>query len=167
MMQDHVMIESLSWFHISQCSCMEFQEQQQNAFCNTWSIPSEQFFGDSTLTYGGTDWERTPHGNGQGNGSGPTLWNCISSPLFDIVHEQDFVMKIESPITKTKVHYTRFGYVDDTDLIQTIQPGQTNQQLLATTQKFLQLWEELLRCAGGALDVRDKSDWTFINFIWT
>ena len=37
-------------------------------------------FGDSTYKYGGPEWNRAPHGNGQGNGSGPALWNGISSP---------------------------------------------------------------------------------------
>ena len=123
-------------------------------------------FGDSDLKYGGLSWRRTPHGNGQGNGDGPGLWNGISSPLFDIVREQDFGMKIQSPISKTTLHYTGFGFVDDADLIQTIRPGQTRQGLLQSAQKFLKLWEEVLRCTGGALDVKDKSDWTFIDFTW-
>ena len=77
-------------------------------------------FGDSDLKYGGLSWRRTPHGNGQGNGDGPGLWNGISLPLFDIVQEKDFGMKIQTPISKTALHYTGFGFVDDTDLIQTI-----------------------------------------------
>ena len=34
------------------------------------------------------------------------------------------------------------------------------------TQKMLTIWEELLRVTGGALDVKDKSDWTLIAFEW-
>ena len=126
-----------------------------------WTI-----FGDSELKYSGLSWRRTPHGNRQGNGDGPGLWNGISSPLFDIVRDQDFGMKIKTPISQTALLYTGFGFVDDSDLIQTIQPGQTSQELLNLAQKLLKLWEEDLRCTGGALDVKEKSDWTFIDLTW-
>ena len=72
------------------------------------------------MRYGGLSLQRTPHGNGQGNGDGHGLWNGISSPPFDIVREKDFGMKIQTPMSKTALHYTGFGLVDDTDLIQTI-----------------------------------------------
>ena len=38
-------------------------------------------YGDSKTGYGGSDWEKTPHGCGTGNGQGPSLWAGISSPL--------------------------------------------------------------------------------------
>ena len=56
-------------------------------------------YGDSEFTYGGSKWPRTPHGNGQGNGSGPALWNGISSPLFDILREQNFGVHLMAPIS--------------------------------------------------------------------
>ena len=31
---------------------------------------------------------------------------------------------------------------------------------------MLKLWEEILRVTGGALNVKDKSDWTLISFKW-
>ena len=74
-------------------------------------------FEDSKYTCGGKEWTRAPHGNRQGNGSSPALWNGISSPLFDIVREQGYGMKIESPITKTHLHFTVFGYHSSRDLI--------------------------------------------------
>ena len=72
------------------------------------------------MKYRGLSWRRTPHGNGQGDSDGPGLCNGISSPLFDIVREQDFGMKIMTLISKEAFHYTGFGFVDDTDLIQMI-----------------------------------------------
>lgn len=122
-------------------------------------------FGDSTYSYSSAEWTRAPIRNAQANGSGPDLWNIISSLLFEIVREQDHGMKIESAITKSTMHYMRFGYVDNTGLIQTICPRQTNQQFLDTAQKFLKLWEELLWYMSRALDVKDKSNWTFIDFV--
>ena len=31
---------------------------------------------------------------------------------------------------------------------------------------MIKLWEEVLQITGGALDVKDKSDWTLISFEW-
>ena len=39
--------------------------------------------------------------------------------------------------------------------------------LLRAAQGMITLWEEVLRVTGGALDVKDKSDWTLISFQWT
>ena len=123
-------------------------------------------YGDSEFTYGGDKWERTPHGNGQGNGSGPALWNGISSPLFDILREQQFGIHLTAPISKTALHIAGFGFVDDADLIQGSFNSQSIDSLLRQAQGMLTLWEEILRVTGGALDVKDKSDWTLISFKW-
>ena len=123
-------------------------------------------YGDSNFTYGGPDWERTPHGNDQGNRSGPALWNGISSPLFDILREQNFGVHLQAPISKSSLHITRFGFVDDADLIQGAQKGQSIDVLLRQAQGMLTLWEEILHVTGRALDVKDKSDWTLISFKW-
>jgi len=42
-------------------------------------------YGDSMEYYGGEKWDTKPHGCGQGNGYGPALWACISSPLLHII----------------------------------------------------------------------------------
>ena len=39
--------------------------------------------GDSVRTYGGLKWICLPHGIGQGNGAGPAIWTCVSTPLFE------------------------------------------------------------------------------------
>ena len=123
-------------------------------------------FGDSTYTYGGKKWPRTPHGNGQGNGSGPALWNGISSPLFDILREQNYGVHLKAPISEHSLHITGFGFVDDADLIQGAEKGQKIIDLLRKSQGMLTLWEEILRVTGGALDIKDKSDWTMISYKW-
>ena len=123
-------------------------------------------YGDSEFTYGGSKWTCTPHGNGQGNGSGPALWNGISSPLFDILREQNYGVHLRAPISKTLLHITGFGFVDDADLIQGANQGQHIQTLIQKSQAMLKLWEEILRVTGGAFDIKDKSDWTLISFKW-
>ena len=99
-------------------------------------------YGDSNFTYGGADWERTPHGNRQGNGSGPALWNGISSPLF--LREQNFGVHLKAPISNSSLHITGFGFVDDADLIQGAIKGQSIEALLRKAQGMLTLWEEVL-----------------------
>ena len=87
-------------------------------------------YGDSESTYGGKDWERMPHWNGQGNSSGPALWNGISSPLFEILREENFGIHLPAPISKTTLHISGFGFVDDAYLIQGISKGQTIEVVL-------------------------------------
>ena len=43
---------------------------------------------------------------------------------------------------------------------------ETTPTLLWKVQKLLKLWDELLRVTDRALDVKGKSDWTLISFIW-
>ena len=75
-------------------------------------------------------------------------------------------MELIAPITATALRIAGFGFVDDTDLIQGAKSGETLDGLLRRTQELITLWEELLRVTGGALDVKDKSDWTLITFTW-
>jgi Reverse transcriptase (RNA-dependent DNA polymerase). len=47
-------------------------------------------YGDSKTYYGGNKWKYKPHGCGQGNGYGPALWACISSPLLHVLRQEGF-----------------------------------------------------------------------------
>ena len=73
---------------------------------------------------------------------------------------------MNGPISKTSLHISGFGFVDDADLIQGAVKGQSIEVLLRQAQGMLTLWEEILRVTGGALDIKDKSDWTLISFKW-
>ena len=122
--------------------------------------------GDSTIHYGGYTWVRLPHGICQGNGAGPAIWACVSSPLFDILREEGYGVKYESPITGVIFNLAGFAFVDDADLIQSIRDrSESNEQLIRNAQKGLTLWEELLRTTGGAIDPK-KSDWAMLQFTW-
>ena len=123
-------------------------------------------FGDSELYYGGDKWERAPTGNGQGNGTGPSLWAGTSSLLFDILREQGYRIHLQAPISETAMHITGFGSVDNADLIQGAGREQSIQDLLRYLQRMINLWEEVLWVTGGALGVKEKSDWTLISFEW-
>ena len=123
-------------------------------------------FRDSELYHGGDTWERAPTGNGQGNGTGPSLWAGISSSLFDILREQGYGIHLQAPLLETAMHITGFGFVDNADLIQGAWRGQSIQDLLRYSQRMINLWEEVLRVTWGALDVKEKNEWTLISFEW-
>ena len=87
-------------------------------------------FGDSDLLYGGSAWEQTPHGMGQGNGCAPAVWNAISSPLFEILQEEGFGLEQIAPITATALYIAGFGFVDDTGLIKGAKQGEKIEDLV-------------------------------------
>ena len=115
-------------------------------------------FGDSDTSYGGTSWIRKPHGNGQGNGTGSSLWAGISSPMYKILRQEGYGVRLQGAISNATMETTGFGFVDDADLIQGAVKGEVISTLLWKSQQMLKLWEELLRVTGGALDVKEKSD---------
>jgi len=128
-------------------------------------------FGDSKDYYGGDKWLEDggvfPHGNGQGNGNGPSLWSCISSPLLNILREEGFGISFDAPISRQRLDLSAIGYVDDMDYIQT-EPRNTSmniQQLQECTQSGLDLWDGMLRTTGGSLEIdKTKTDCVGINF---
>ena len=121
--------------------------------------------GDSTRYYGGKYWVRIPHGIGQGNGAGPSIWACVSTPLFDALRDEGYGMNIRSPITLVLLNITGFSFVDDADLIQTMSNMQTDEELFIRAQAQLIIWEQLLRTTGGAIEP-SKSDWVFVRYKW-
>ena len=121
--------------------------------------------GDSEVTYGGEKWLKVPHGCGQGNGYGPAIWACISSPLLIILKKKGHGINITSPITRSIFRFSAISFVDDTDTIEMAKEGETWEELFNRTKQGLDLWESLLRTTGGALEPT-KSDWVKIRHIW-
>jgi hypothetical protein len=115
-------------------------------------------YGDSSTHYGGEDWKVMPHGCGQGNGYGPALWACISSPLLHILRQQGYGTKIVTPMSEHFIHLAAFSFVDDTDIIQiggslSDDPeGNVVEQLFDNSQTAINLWSQLLAATGGALE---------------
>lgn len=122
---------------------------------------------------GGDKWLQShngsfPHGNGQGNGNGPSLWSCISSPLLNILREEGFGIKFESPISHECIKLSAIGFVDDMDYIQTESDltGTSMEEIKCYTQKGLNLWDSMLRTTGGSLEIdKTKTDCVGIDFI--
>lgn len=118
-------------------------------------------YGDSTTYYGGDKWSSKPHGCGQGNGYGPALWACISSPLLHLLRQQGHGTKIWCPISKLLVHIAAFAFVDDVDMIQTAEDNSSEvedneyryiEALWNDTQLALNQWLSTLKATGGALE---------------
>ena len=114
-------------------------------------------YGDSAQYYGGEKWLTKPHGCGQGNGYGPALWACISSPMLMLMKEKGYGTKLQRPISGQKLTISAFSFVDDTDIIETNERNDEH-QLLDQAQSSIDTWEALLRTTGGALEP-DKSFW--------
>jgi Reverse transcriptase (RNA-dependent DNA polymerase). len=127
-------------------------------------------YGDSQDYYGGDKWVEKPHGCGQGNGYGPALWACISSPLLHILREYGHGTHIVLPLSRLVLHISAFSFVDDTDIIQT-KPTYNNsmmdveRKVFQESQKALDQWASVLACTGGALEP-DKSFCIYINPQW-
>lgn len=115
-------------------------------------------YGDSRSYYGGEKWTVKPHGCGQGNGYGPALWACISSPLLHILRQRGYGTTITTPLSNQFIHLAAFSFVDDTDIIQTgpaLHSSGINRQiddLFNTTQHALTTWSKTLAATGGELE---------------
>ena len=124
-------------------------------------------FGLSDLTYGGTKWQLPCHGIGQGNGAGPAIWLCVSSPIIASVRGEKRGIKLQKAITKEKLYYIGFSFVDDTDLfINTTgldTPSWT--QVCEELQSLVTQWEGGIWATGGSI-VPEKSFWSLIDFTW-
>ena len=78
-------------------------------------------FGDSDESFGGENWRdlEALMGVGQGNGAGPAIWAVISTVFFDTLRKNGFGAILKAPFSKVEVNLTGYGFVDDTDLLQT------------------------------------------------
>jgi hypothetical protein len=87
----------------------------------------------------------------------------VSTPLLDSLRYDGYGAKLINPITNHSLHVPAFAFVDDTDLVHTIDPGALD--YTKSTQHALHLWEEGLRKTGGAL-VPEKCMWYTIQHKW-
>jgi hypothetical protein len=105
-------------------------------------------------------------GIGQGNGAGPAIWAVISVVILQILREEQLQATFISAITKKKTDLPAVAYVDDTDLYYAATDTATRgEDLLPTIQKFLTLYQGLLRATGGELKP-SKSHWYLIDWKW-
>jgi hypothetical protein len=102
---------------------------------------------------------------GQGNGMGPCIWAVLSSVLFDAMRAEGFGAKVVSPISGDRLALMGGAFVDDLDLFSMQDPWLNGEANIEEMQQGLDLWEELLRATGGAVEPT-KSEWYRIDFQW-
>jgi hypothetical protein len=104
-------------------------------------------------------------GVGQGNGMGPCIWAVVSSAIFDVMRESGFGARVKSPISDEVLNLMGGAFVDDLDLFSVTDPWISREADVEKMQRGLDLWEELLRATGGAIEPT-KSEWYRIDFSW-
>jgi hypothetical protein len=82
-------------------------------------------YGDSKSSCGGTLREVPYSGVGQGNGAGPAIWAVVSTPVLKMMKDEGFGFMYKTSIEGKQLHFVGYSFVDDTDIIQSVQPGET------------------------------------------
>jgi hypothetical protein len=109
-------------------------------------------YGDSKSGYGGTLCAVPCYGVGQGNGAGPVIWEVVSTPVLKMMKDESFRCMYKTSIEWKQLHFVGYRFVDDTDIIQSSQPGEPFQVLATRMQASMDTWEGGLRATGGALE---------------
>ena len=75
--------------------------------------------GISNSTFGGKedDFKAAPQGLGQGNSTGPAVWDVVSSRMFQVLHEKGMASTLQCPISNEALDLCGFAFVDDSDII--------------------------------------------------
>ena len=108
----------------------------------------------------------SPQGIGQGNGAGPAIWCVVSTPILNMLRAAGHGIKFHSPLSGSHTHVVAYVFVDDCDICETAPDWECpSNQLVASMQASLDLWEGSLRATGGAL-VLDKSYWYLVLLRW-
>jgi hypothetical protein len=89
-------------------------------------------YGDYKSGYGGTLWAVPYSGVGQGNGAGPDIWAVVRTQVLKMMKDEGFGFMYKTSIEGKQLHLVGYSFVDDTDVIQSSQPGEAF-QVLATS----------------------------------
>ena len=109
--------------------------------------------------------ESPAFGSGQGSGASAQGWGKIASNAFDAHDKFGHGCIYEDPWKICLVVLGMLGYVDDNNITNNGRAGEKVQDVIKRTQHDAQLWNDLLRATGGALNL-DKCftqvlDYTF------
>jgi hypothetical protein len=108
--------------------------------------------GISKETYHHTD-ESPAFGSGQGSAASAQGWGKIVSVLFDIHDKFGHGCKYEDPWRLYSSLIGMLGFVDDNNITNNGEEWETVQDIIIRTQHDAQLWNDLLRATGGALNL--------------
>ena len=120
-------------------------------------------FGDSKGFYKGSV-DNPLQGIVQGYGTTSMGWISISSPLIDMMREEGFSLDLWNTLSSMALQMVCFAFVDDTDLVNTLEDGNYDINLLIqNTQKAIDMWIGGLRATGANINPT-KSYWYLIDF---
>ena len=93
-------------------------------------------------------------GTGQGSIASMYVWGMLASKLFDLHDEHNFGSKYKS-IAKSmhEIIIGMLGFVDDNNISNNGEKYKTLRDILQRTQNDAQLWNDILRSSGGALEL--------------
>jgi hypothetical protein len=126
-------------------------------------------FGESVRSFGGHEdrYIALPMGLGQGNGSGPSVWTIVSSKMFEVLYKNRLSSFFAIPISQIALELCGFAFVDDTDLVCTIDKHSSSVATLEKMQTMVDTWEGTAKTTGGAIETSPaKSWWYMIDFKW-
>jgi hypothetical protein len=116
-------------------------------------------YGDSGDSYGGEFKDGlTMHGICQGNGTGPSIWAVLSSPILNLMRSKESGILFTSAISETKIRFTGYAFVVETDLCQIISALEKFGYAVVSLQQVVDTWEAGLKVSGGAL-APEKTFW--------
>jgi hypothetical protein len=122
-------------------------------------------FGDSKKFFAANTGKVPIQGVGQGNGAGPQIWALVSTPIFNMLRQMRYGIKLRSSISNQDLFFVGFGFVDDTDLAISNEDYKSAREAAFALQESVRAWEGGLRATGGALEPT-KSLWYPIEFGW-
>jgi hypothetical protein len=102
-------------------------------------------YGDSKYGNGRTLWAVTHYGVGQGNSAGPAIWAVASTPVLKIMKDEGFGFMYKTNIKGKELHFLGYSFIDDTDIIQSSQRGETFYVPATRMQSAMDTWEGGLR----------------------
>jgi hypothetical protein len=98
-------------------------------------------YGDFKSGYGGTLRTVPYSGVGQGNSAGPAIWAVVSTPVLNMMKDEGFRFMYKTSIKGKELHIVGYSFFDDTDIIQSSQPGGPFQVLATRIQAAMYTWE--------------------------
>lgn len=105
------------------------------------------------------------YGSGQGSGNSPSIWLFISSTLCDVHNNLSHGAQFTSPDGQDNIKISMVGFVDDSTGTSNDFSPQTEAAtitILRQMQYDAQIWNDLLWCSGGKLELSKCSFHTLI-----
>ena len=86
--------------------------------------------------------------------------------FFDVLKKHGFGAVLTTPFSKDILKIEGFGFVDDTDILQTGLNWEDYIDITDKLQAAVDLWEKCTELSGSCM-VPAKSWWTLVDFTWT